>query len=58
MHALYFFSIVIFFIVDIDECATDAHNCSQICMNELGTFHCACNPGYELNADGINCDSE
>ena len=55
--SVYFF-IVIIVIVDIDECAADAHNCSQICKNELGTFQCVCNPGYELSADGENCDSE
>lgn len=33
--------------VDIDECATFGHNCSQICTNIEGTYGCSCKPGFE-----------
>ena len=50
--------ILVLFVIDIDECATDANNCSQVCMNELGTFRCDCNPGYTLDPDNTNCSSK
>ncbi|CAA2964846.1 low-density lipo receptor-related 2-like, partial [Olea europaea subsp. europaea] len=34
---------------DIDECASlRLNNCSQICINDLGSHHCDCRPGYKL----------
>jgi hypothetical protein len=40
---------------DIDECATGTDNCSvdASCTNTVGSFTCACNPGYE--GDGVAC---
>ena len=36
--------------LDIDECSTGDHNCTQNqwCVNEPGTFNCECFSGYEL----------
>lgn len=36
--------------VDIDECATDAHQCNptQICINTDGGYTCSCTDGYWL----------
>ena len=41
---------------DIDECSEGTHNCSQICINTVGSFICGCNSGYELDRDGATCN--
>ena len=37
-------------LLDIDECSTGVHNCTQNqqCVNMPGTFICECVSGYEL----------
>ena len=37
-------------LLDIDECSTGDHNCTQNqqCVNMPGTFICECVSGYEL----------
>ena len=35
--------------LDIDECETVADNCDHVCLNTIGSFHCACQSGYILN---------
>ena len=38
-------------LLDIDECSTGVHNCTQNhlqCVNRPGTFICECSSGYEL----------
>lgn len=37
----------ILFYVDINECSENTHACSQVCVNELGTYHCECFNGYQ-----------
>ncbi|KAA0200586.1 hypothetical protein FBUS_04398 [Fasciolopsis buskii] len=32
---------------DIDECLSGESGCEQLCLNEFGSFRCACNDGYE-----------
>ncbi|THD28221.1 Neurogenic locus notch protein 3 [Fasciola hepatica] len=34
---------------DIDECLSGGSGCEQRCLNEFGTFRCACNEGYEID---------
>ena len=41
---------------DIDECIEGTHDCSQICINTVGSFICRCNSGYELDIDGVTCN--
>ena len=43
------------FCVDIDECVTSTHNCSESadCTNTNGSFTCQCKEGY--TGDGIEC---
>lgn len=36
--------------IDIDECTT-TYPCSQICVNNLGSFKCLCVDGYILKPD-------
>ena len=40
---------------DINECAEDMDGCAQICVNEVGSYFCSCNPGYQLSNDGWRC---
>ena len=34
--------------VDIDECGEGTSGCDQTCVNEPGTYHCECAPGFNL----------
>ena len=36
--------------VDIDECTTGIHNCTQRCVNTPGGYDCECFSGYEMIA--------
>jgi len=40
---------------DVNECATNNGGCSDdaTCTNNVGSFTCACLPGY--NGDGFTC---
>ncbi|NXO72591.1 EGFL7 protein, partial [Phainopepla nitens] len=40
---------------DVDECASQSHGCSQLCINTAGSFHCACQDGFSLAADDKGC---
>ncbi|POI21653.1 hypothetical protein CIB84_014600, partial [Bambusicola thoracicus] len=40
---------------DADECASQSHGCSQLCINTAGSFHCACRDGFSLAADNKAC---
>ena len=35
--------------LDIDECEIEADNCDHVCLNTIGSFHCACQSGYILS---------
>lgn len=53
--------LLLFFFVlpEVDECSSpDKGHCEQRCVNTLGSYRCACDPGYELAADKRSCDSE
>ena len=45
-------------LIDIDECSTGVHNCTQNqqCVNRNGGYQCKCVSGYEL-LDG-NCEGK
>ena len=40
---------------DINECNTDNGGCSQVCINQVGSYYCQCNNGYTLDDDGHGC---
>ena len=42
---------------DIDECANDNGNCSDTCVNNVGSFKCTCPDGYALE-DETQCEGE
>lgn len=42
-----------------DECLKpDNGGCEQRCVNTLGSFKCACDPGYELAPDKKSCEGK
>ncbi|XP_011372341.1 tolloid-like protein 2 [Pteropus vampyrus] len=45
------------FFKEVDECSWPDHGgCEQRCMNTLGSYKCACDPGYELAANKKTCE--
>ncbi|XP_020788612.1 dorsal-ventral patterning tolloid-like protein 1 isoform X1 [Boleophthalmus pectinirostris] len=46
------------FFKEEDECAKpDNGGCEQRCVNTLGSFKCACDPGFELAPDKKSCEA-
>ena len=45
---------VLWFSTDVNECTTE-NPCVQTCVNTYGSFICRCDPGYELEDDGVHC---
>ena len=45
---------------DVDECSDGSlHMCTQHCINDtVGSHHCDCYVGYELQPDGFTCSGE
>ncbi|XP_023703710.1 low-density lipoprotein receptor-related protein 2 [Cryptotermes secundus] len=39
--------------LDVDECATGVHRCSQLCTNLNSTYECSCRKGFTLS-DGMS----
>nr|XP_030871259.2 tolloid-like protein 2 [Gorilla gorilla gorilla] len=45
------------FFKEVDECSWPDHGgCEHRCVNTLGSYKCACDPGYELAADKKMCE--
>lgn len=44
--------------LDINECAFGPCQCSQLCINTQSSFTCGCQPGFQLDFDGISCISK
>ena len=40
--------------VDIDECTSEKHMCEHDCINNVGSYSCSCQEGYEL-VDQYHC---
>ncbi|XP_071493190.1 low-density lipoprotein receptor-related protein 2-like [Diadema antillarum] len=41
---------------DINECKSGGYaQCGQLCINSLGSYHCACLPGYAIGPDDWSC---
>ena len=32
--------------IDIDECELNINDCDQLCVNDLGSYHCECYTGH------------
>ena len=41
---------ILLLFVDIDECVKGTDNCSQNCINTIGSYQCYCNDGYTLDS--------
>ncbi len=46
------------FWVDVNECTIDTDGCDDICVNEVGSYHCECNVGFELDEDNHGCSGQ
>ena len=40
---------------DIDECKAETDECSDDCVNNIGSYSCSCDLGYELDSDARTC---
>jgi len=38
---------------DIDECVEKP--CDHTCTNTIGSFHCRCHDGFDIQSDGRSC---
>ncbi|XP_010875827.1 bone morphogenetic protein 1b isoform X2 [Esox lucius] len=46
------------FFKEMDECSKlDNGRCEQRCVNTLGSYRCACDPGFELASDRRSCEA-
>lgn len=45
-------------VLDKDECKTESHGCQQKCVNQQGSYFCACINGYQLNKDNKTCSGK
>ena len=52
-HGYFYFILIPF--LDYDECCEDNGGCEQSCVNFVGGYKCACDPGFELNVDKKTC---
>lgn len=43
---------------DVDECLVANAECTQLCVNNPGSFECACKDGYILREDGETCSGK
>ena len=42
-------------VTDVDECKESNNPCTQKCVNNIGSFSCACENGFTLESDGFTC---
>ena len=49
------YTIIIDYLIDIDECSDGTSGCSQLCTNTIGSYTCTCDNGYQLTNDNHTC---
>ena len=49
-------NIKVYSFIDTNECLLNNGGCSQLCTNTIGSYHCDCRSGYQLNHNRIDCD--
>ena len=50
-------TLLIVFVIDINECLTNNGDCQHYCVNTMGSYHCECMEGYDSDDNsckGIN----
>ena len=48
---------IIYCYIDINECSTLEHDCSQLCHNTNGSYQCMCRSGFTLK-DRTACEGQ
>ena len=43
------------FYIDIDECTLNIDDCNQLCVNDIGSYHCECYDGYIRGTNSSSC---
>ena len=52
----YYIGIIIYlYFLDTDECAVNMGGCMQTCTNQVGSYQCGCNDGYDLDVNQHSC---
>ena len=46
--------LILFLIIDINECATNNGGCDQYCINSVGSYSCECADGYKRSGIEMN----
>ena len=44
--------------IDTDECIENNGGCDQKCVNQLGSYNCDCDMGYEMQQDNKTCTGQ
>ena len=45
-------------VIDVNECDTNNGGCEQNCNNNVGSYSCTCDIGYQLGNDYHECPGE
>lgn len=56
-HSFGTFYCILYFRIqlDIDECTTNTDDCSHDCYNNIGSYTCDCELGFQLDEDKTTC---
>ena len=55
IHVFYYL-LIIFLTLDVNECELNAHLCQHDCYNTNGSYTCDCRSGYLLDGNGLHCN--
>ena len=50
--------LILFLLLDIDECAAENGGCDQHCHNTVGSYFCTCDSGWRLDPDRHTCNGK
>lgn len=49
---------ILYYSIDINECAANNGGCAHNCQNTVGSFRCSCRTGYTLSSNGRSCNGK